>query len=235
MNQKRLFSKLFLICSFLTFFSCRHSSFEALKENDKDLVENIITELKLNEDSSVIDGKSGYYRYLENFVHLPTFSGITKEEAAQLKATYDQKRAFIEKQYGGGNVMRKDPITNNQADVQRVWIPVDQFDAYYQNLVSIEAKNRTKTGIEIYFGSYPYDKNRDDSLNPNGSHLNGDLFSGRSTLFFVGTADIKVGATDYNVLRQKEIHPLTLAIGTAGVVPDYNNHGTLCPDSCANP
>ena len=131
--------------------------------------------------------------------------------------------------------MRMDP--GGERDTRSVWIPTREFYTFVADLIRYEADHENVvTGIEMAFGSYPYDKTKDDEREghlPAGRRVNGDSLSGRSTLYFLGTYDTTKQQLYYNVLNHKKIPNKITAFGIKSSEGEYYNHGTLCPDSCS--
>lgn len=155
--------------------------------------------------------------------------------ARKLRDNYAKKVKLIALYYNG--TMSVSQNLRHDTDSRFVWLPADALVSFTQKILKYGADNNTVTGMKIVFGSYPYDPNDDQIVNH--VRINGDTLSGRTTVYLVGTYDTMPDPNSkYNAYRQKEILNISTAIKTMdlkGMIPDYENHGTLCPDSCSNP
>jgi hypothetical protein len=213
--------------------------FMGLTNPEKKLISDIIHNMRLDKDSlhpHKIEGNSFTYAYIKSFYIRKQFDPINPMYAQMLVKNYDVKRGVIE--VGFRNRMRD--FQAKTSDTRSVWIPTNEIMPFITTLVKYELDSSKLTGINIAFGSYPYNKTEDDRMT--GARMdirtNSDSLSGRTTLIFYGTADTSTGK-DYNVLRHRGIPTYITAFGTKAIngtnqMPDSYNHGTLCPDSCLN-
>jgi hypothetical protein len=225
---------LLFIISSTVLLSCKSKQtddcFKGLTSDERKLIKKIMKDMNSNKKSlGLVNENSKTYKYVNFFYAGKPFNRIKKTYADMLSRNYDFKRKFIE-------LARRDQMRGNNGkaeDTRSVWIPTDEILLFIAELVNYEAATDTLTGINIVFGSYPYEKVKDDMTDPvTGARIHSDTLSGRTTLYFVGTADT-TNLKDYNVKRHKIIENFITGYGmkTAGG-GKYYNHGSLCPDSC---
>lgn len=225
--------------------SCTNSedAFKGLNPSEKKLVQKIIADM--NTDKEKFKDSVGFENlnsetftfldYIDKANAAPT-QPIDEDYAKVLRDNYNSKKGIIEIAIPDQMRHVRNPQGRTVAtDASSVWVAVDEFAPYFTKLIQYENKNNTRTGMQIVFGSYPYDENRDNEMNGT-VRKNLDTLSGRNTVYFVGTYDSLPGSKDYFVTRHKELKKLSLPIPVKGPpMSGFLNHGTLCPDSCVNP
>lgn len=209
---------------------------KGLSPDEKVLIAKLISGMRKErkDNPGIFDQNTTVYEYTSYFESLKdaTVEPIDPDYAALLRKNYDGKRARLEPLLRGQIREMQRGANREPRDASSVWVAADEFAPFFGQLLKYQFDSSTKTGVKIVFGSYPYNKLRDDMV-LNGARTNRDSLSGRNTVYFVGTFDSKPETPGYFVTRHREIKGLSMpipVIQNGGF--QYLNHGTLCPDSC---